>query len=239
MLLFPSGKILIFTSEVFLRCRDFVSSSLYFFFVKKKKLCFSLTFRTLSHFHSLSYYCCWVGRALRMACTSSATAIKQNSNCWRFWTIPPLWSRMCSKVAAMSISLQPLERRFKTMSAKNVKLWRVCQDMICQCRKGLSRYERLFKLRRVCQGLMGLSTYNRFVKIWRVCQNMMGLSTYNWFVNAWRFCRDIKGLSRYEGFIKIWRVCQDMTGVKWQIICQGMKGLSGYKVLNSDLDLTY
>ena len=55
-------------------------------------------------------YCCWGccwGKALRMAWTSSATAIKQNSNCCRFCTIPPRWSRMCSKVAAMSISLQP------------------------------------------------------------------------------------------------------------------------------------
>merc|ERR1719391_971755 len=45
--------------------------------------------------------------AFRIACTSSATAIRENSNCGLVWTIPLLWSRMCSKVAAMSISLHP------------------------------------------------------------------------------------------------------------------------------------
>ena len=64
---------------------------------------------------SVKFY--W-GKAFKMAWTSSATAIKQNSNCCRFWTMPPRWSRMCSRVAAMSISLQPLESRFKTMSIK-------------------------------------------------------------------------------------------------------------------------
>ena len=93
-----------------------------------------------------TYHHC--GRALRMAWTSSATAIKQYSNCWRFWTIPPRWSLIinfinqfheisrekirqlyyfwliictyliCSKVAAMSISLQPLDNRFNTISIR-------------------------------------------------------------------------------------------------------------------------
>ena len=56
--------------------------------------------------------------AFNIACTSSATAMRENSNCGLVWTIPLLWSRMCSRVAAMSISLQPLAIRFRTMSIK-------------------------------------------------------------------------------------------------------------------------
>ena len=62
----------------------------------------------------------WVhgNSALRMACTSSATAIRQNSNWGLVCTMPLRWSLICSKVAAMSISLQPLAILFKTISIK-------------------------------------------------------------------------------------------------------------------------
>lgn len=59
-------------------------------------------------------YCC--ARDLRIACVSSATAIRQNSNWDLVCTIPLRWSLMCSSVAAMSISLDPLVMRLRTMS---------------------------------------------------------------------------------------------------------------------------
>lgn len=65
----------------------------------------------------LSFVHYW-GSAFRIACVSSATAIKQNSNCDLLCTIPHLWSLMCSNVAAMSISLEPFVMRLRTMSIK-------------------------------------------------------------------------------------------------------------------------
>jgi len=59
------------------------------------------------------FYC---GSALRIAWVSSATAIRQNSNWDRVWTMPLRWSRMCSSVAAMSISFDPFVIRLRTMS---------------------------------------------------------------------------------------------------------------------------
>ena len=47
------------------------------------------------------------GSVLRTLCTSSATQASANSNCSRVRTIATRWSRMCSNVAAMSISLAP------------------------------------------------------------------------------------------------------------------------------------
>lgn len=50
--------------------------------------------------------------------TSSATAMSTNSNCCLVATVRVRWSRMCSRVAAMSISLAPLAMRFRTMSMR-------------------------------------------------------------------------------------------------------------------------
>lgn len=58
------------------------------------------------------------GKALRMAFTSSATAVRANSNWSLERTRPGRWSRTCSRVAAMSISFTPLAMRFSTMSMR-------------------------------------------------------------------------------------------------------------------------
>lgn len=58
------------------------------------------------------------GSAFRMAFTSSATAVSANSNWSLVCTMPGRWSRMCSSVAAMSISFTPLAMRFRTMSTR-------------------------------------------------------------------------------------------------------------------------
>lgn len=58
------------------------------------------------------------GKALRMAFTSSATAVRANSNWSLERTRPGRWSRTCSRVAAMSISFTPFAMRFSTMSMR-------------------------------------------------------------------------------------------------------------------------
>lgn len=50
--------------------------------------------------------------------TSSATAMSTNSNCCLVATVRTRWSRMCSSVAAISISFAPFAMRFNTMSIK-------------------------------------------------------------------------------------------------------------------------
>lgn len=53
-----------------------------------------------------------------VVCTSSATAMSTNSNCCLVATVRTRWSRMCSRVAAMSISFAPFAMRFRTMSIR-------------------------------------------------------------------------------------------------------------------------
>ena len=49
---------------------------------------------------------------------------------------------------------------------------KVCQSKKgCQNKKGLSKYERFVKVRKICQKKKGLSKEERFVNVRKVCQS--------------------------------------------------------------------
>lgn len=94
--------------------------------------------------HRKRKICIFLNRNL----TSSATAIRTNSNCCRVATKPARWSLRCSSVAAISISRAPLFMRASTKSSKIYAPVRPAPLLLCTTTgHDRPRYD-LFTLRR-------------------------------------------------------------------------------------------